>query len=90
MSLVTTFFGDTVYICLFVFFSATTCSYCMSVDVIGCDIGRLRRIFARRRLRKGFERVSTKDVSRDELQHLHQSDDINTDSDDYTTSHQRA
>ena len=54
-------------------------------------VGRLRRLFARRRLRRGFERVSSKDVSsRDELQHLHQTDDINSDSDDYATNHQRA
>jgi len=47
-------------------------------------------MFAKRRLRKGFERISSKDVSRDELQHLHQPDDVNSDSDDYTTNHQRA
>ena len=48
-------------------------------------------MFARRRLRKGFERVSSKEVSRDELQHLHQPDDVISDSDDdFTTTHQRA
>jgi len=53
--------------------------------------GRLRRLFARRRLRKGFERVSSKDVNKDELQRLHQSDnEVNSDSDDYATNHQRA
>jgi len=53
-------------------------------------VGRLRRLFARRRLRKGFEQMNSKNVNHDELQHLHQSDDVNTDSDDYTTNHQRA